>query len=131
MGTRIERGKLVFPDGTVQETAGGGSQTVTHATPANTLDTNYTNGNKWRMVSVSLRLTRTLIDGATVTGKIHATATPPTTIVAQVYAQQGIADVLDMMLFFMVAPGWKYRVEKTAPGGASVVVQRWEEWDLF
>lgn len=131
MGTRIEHGKLIFPDGTVQESAAR-VDSITDVTASRSLDTTYTNGTKIRFAVVSVRLTPTATGAATAQAKIHATADPPTTIVGQVYqANETNPHDIDVILAFFISPSWKYKIITTVAAGSAVALSSWAEWDLF
>lgn len=89
--------------------------------PSRVLETDYTNGSKIRIVTVTVEVD----DGDRASARIGASS--PTDVVAYVYNALGVSDVRSPMTF-VVPPGWKYDV--TASNGTPTILE-WHEWDLL
>lgn len=110
--------------------------TQTDQTSSRSLDTTYTNGRKWRVVMATVEIVRTASTAGTsgqATAKIHASANPPSTQVANVFSGGNpgvVGHTMNAELVFFVPPEWNYRIDKTELNTGTVVKVKWFEADL-
>lgn len=123
MGTRIINGKLVFPDGTVQDSAGIGGN-VTQSLPTRLIDTVYTNGANVRMVTITLSMD---VTGGDAGVDIYCDNVDGATTIVAGAITSGHNDRKTITI--MIPPGYKYQAKSTGAGVEGIYA--WTEWDLF